>query len=157
MIPDGFVSSKRKAAKPAAKRSKPAPKEVALRPTPIRVPPKKINPAHGGPPAHVPTAELRRQVEQLAGLGNSIDGIASVLTITPDALRAHYGDELMKGPARANSQVAAALFKRATKDGHVEAQKFWLKARAGWKENLGLVGADGGAIRIVLSADDAAL
>jgi hypothetical protein len=83
---------------------------------------------------HQPTAEQRRQVMTLAGLGITQDQIASLLRLAPKTLRLRYRQELDTGATEANVRVAQSLFNLATKEGNVAAQIFWLKARAGWRE-----------------------
>jgi hypothetical protein len=85
---------------------------------------------------HIPTAEQRRQVEQMAGYGIPAADIARVIGIECAALCRHYRDELDLGHVRANTKVADNLFKIATGTGReaVTAAIFWLKTRAGWSE-----------------------
>jgi hypothetical protein len=85
-------------------------------------------------PQHQPTDEQRRQVMTLAGLGITQDQIASLLRLAPKTLRLRYRRELDTGATEANVRVARSLFNKATKEGNVAAQIFWLKARAGWRE-----------------------
>lgn len=94
--------------------------------------------------AHKPTAESRAQVEALSGYGVRHDEISHYLDIDPKTLRKHYREQLDKGTVKANVSVARALHKQAL-DGHVAAQIFWLKARAGWREKqeVELTGSNG--------------
>ncbi len=90
-----------------------------------------------GRPAHLPGPTERRQVEAMAGYGIPEADIARVLGIDPKTLRKHYRDELDTGHILANAKVAESLFRKATGDHRqaVTAAIFWLKTRAGWKEN----------------------
>jgi hypothetical protein len=83
---------------------------------------------------HRPTDEQRRQVLSLAGLGLKQDDIAGLLRVAPKTLRLRYRNELNTGATRANAAVAQSLFHMAVKDKVPSAAIFWLKARAGWKE-----------------------
>jgi hypothetical protein len=85
-------------------------------------------------PQHQPTDEQRRQVMTLAGLGITQDQIANLLHLAPKTLRLRYRNELDTGTTEANIRVARSLFNMATKEGNVAAQIFWLKVRAGWRE-----------------------
>ena len=87
-------------------------------------------------PPHRPTRIGRRQVETLATCGVPETDIARTVGIDPKTLRKHYRHELDIGHILANVQVAAALWRKATGDGHraVTAAIFWLKTRAGWRE-----------------------
>jgi hypothetical protein len=65
--------------------------------------------------------------------GLSLNDIAVMLDIRPGKLKEIYGKELECGLNTANVQVAKAMYDQATQ-GDVTAGKFWLKARAGWKD-----------------------
>tara|TARA_Y100000401_G_scaffold108063_1_gene102979 strand:+ start:319 stop:744 length:426 start_codon:yes stop_codon:yes gene_type:complete len=83
------------------------------------------------------TEESSRTVERLSGLGLPHDQICAVLDISKPTLYKYYGEELIKGKAEANSQVADTLFRIATSpraSGSVTACIFWLKTQAHWKE-----------------------
>lgn len=89
-----------------------------------------------GRPPYQPSETDRKRVELLAGVGNSHDIIAKMLGISRPTLELHFAHELETGISVANSQVAANLFRQATKDDPkaVPAAIFWLKTRAGWSE-----------------------
>ena len=84
-------------------------------------------------PRFAPTEETRRQTKMLAGLGISHDSIAELIGIAPKTLRKHFRRELSRGVTEANAQVAKALLQAAI-GGNVPAGTFWLKHRAGWRE-----------------------
>lgn len=96
-----------------------------------------------GRPPYAPTEEQRRNVEAMAGFGIPQAEIC-LLMINPETgrpidektLRAHFHDELAQGHVKANSAIGQALFKKATGSGpqSVAAAIFWLKCRAGWRE-----------------------
>jgi hypothetical protein len=86
--------------------------------------------------AHQPEPQTRRQVEAMAAYGVPEADIAKVIAIDPKTLRKHYREELDVGSVKANSKIAASLYRKAMGDGpqSVTAAIFWLKTRAGWKE-----------------------
>lgn len=86
---------------------------------------------------HEPDAFLRRQVEALAGYGIPETEIGGVIGIDAKTLRKHYREELDHGHTKANARVAENLYRKATGEGReaVTAAIFWLKTRAGWREN----------------------
>lgn len=85
---------------------------------------------------HMPTEDNRALVRRLAGLGVTIDDIATIVKISDQTVRNYYGEEIQLGRAEANLGVARALYKAATreKNPNVVAQMFWLKNRAGWND-----------------------
>lgn len=83
---------------------------------------------------HNPTDETKSLVKSLSGMGTRHEDIALKLNISDVTLKKHYSDELDLGRVEANAKVANALFQQAM-DGNTTAQIFWLKTRAGWKEN----------------------
>lgn len=86
----------------------------------------------------MPTADLRKQVQAMAGFGLPQEKIARIVGVSQPTLRKHYRDELDLGADKANSLVADSLFKKALANGpsSVTAAIFWLKTRAGWKETV---------------------
>jgi hypothetical protein len=76
----------------------------------------------------------------MTGFGIIQDDIARWLDIDKKTLRKHFRREIDTGAIEANTRVAASLYGMATKDKNVAAAIFWLKSRAGWKDqdpNLG--------------------
>jgi hypothetical protein len=84
--------------------------------------------------AFVVTDAMRGRVRSLAGVGVRQEDIATIIGCDPKTLRKHFRDELDRGMAEANAEIAGCLFK-AAKGGNVAAQIFWLKTRANWQEN----------------------
>ena len=79
-----------------------------------------------------PTDEQRRLVKKLAAVGTKHEEIALIIKIrSPKTLRKHFREELDRGTAEANANVAGALYNKAM-GGDTNAQKFWLQSRAGW-------------------------
>jgi hypothetical protein len=90
-----------------------------------------------GRPAFAPTDDQRRQVKAMAAYGVPQGDIATVLNIDAKTLRKHFWIELQTGSIEANAKVAQSLFQRATTEkgsAGVTAAIFWLKTRAGWRE-----------------------
>jgi hypothetical protein len=82
----------------------------------------------------VPTDEQRRLVKAMASVGVPHDDIARVVRCRPPTLRKTFRHELDAGTVEANTRVAACLHQQATTPGNIAAAIFWLKARAGWRE-----------------------
>ena len=91
-------------------------------------------------PPHVPTPELRKQVQAMSGFGIQQDRIGRIIGLDPKTLRKHYRDELDLGTDKSNALVADSLFRKAlgSGQGSVTAAIFWLKTRAHWKETTSL-------------------
>src|SRR4030095_10858060 len=86
-----------------------------------------------------PTADQRRTVEKLSGLGVPQAAIATVLDVDEKTLRKHLRAELDSGMTKANTAVAEFLFdaasgKRGEGGPAITAAIFWAKTRLGWKE-----------------------
>ncbi len=81
-----------------------------------------------------PTAEQRRTVRVLAGIGVPQDQIALIVGIDPKTLRKTCREDLDLGMAEANAKVGQTLFSMATRGDNTAATIFWMKARAGWRE-----------------------
>jgi len=86
-------------------------------------------------PQHSPTHESRQLVQLHATIGTTQETIADILGIDAKTLRKHYRHELTQSMAKANAQIGGALFNKA-KGGDTAAMIFWMKTRAGWRENL---------------------
>jgi hypothetical protein len=97
---------------------------------------------------HKPTDDLRKQVEQAAGLGLPHDQIGALIGISDETLRKYYGKELGLGKAKASATIAKTLFNKA-QGGDTTAMIWWTKAQMRWSEvqRHELTGADGGAIK----------
>jgi hypothetical protein len=116
------------------------------------MPTKKITLREKGRPAFVPTAEQRDLVRDMAGLGARYSDIclfvkkADGKPISDVTLTKYFGQELGEGKARANMNVSRSLYVNATSGLNVQAQIFWLKTQARWKEEpagVELTGKDG--------------
>jgi len=102
-------------------------------------------------PAHKPTEERRKQVEQASGLGLPHDQIAALIGISDETLRKYYKTELAVGKAKASAQVAKTLFNKAVLQGDTTAMIWWTKAQMRWAETQRHEnsGPDGGLQRII--------
>jgi len=88
-----------------------------------------------GAPLNPPTDKERQLVIGLRLVQIPYAIIAERLGISEKALKTHYRAELDAGGDDANASVAAALYKRAIDPTQpAQAAIFWLKCRAGWKE-----------------------
>jgi predicted ATP-grasp superfamily ATP-dependent carboligase len=93
----------------------------------------------GGRPPYQPTEKDRANVKMLASVGVRDTEIARVVGVSAPTLRKYYGDDLDAGHILANAQVARSLYRMATDRDKpsVAAAIFWLKCRAGWREDGG--------------------
>lgn len=76
-------------------------------------------------------------MRSLAGYGVAQDKIAQVLDVSEKTLRRHCRQELDTGATEANAQVAQSMYQMATRGPYAvrfQAAKFWLMARAGWRD-----------------------
>ena len=92
-----------------------------------------------GRPPYSPDPKVAKQIETLSGMGIPDYDISKVVGISTPTIRKYYMTELETGHVKANSQVAQSLFGQATNKvkPNVSAAIFWLKCRAGWREDGG--------------------
>jgi hypothetical protein len=83
--------------------------------------------------AFLATAAMREQVRSLAARGARQENLAKRIGCDPKTLRKHFRDELDRGMAEANVEIASALF-AAAMNGSVAAQIFLAKTRLHWRE-----------------------
>jgi hypothetical protein len=91
----------------------------------------------GGRPPWQPTAKERETVKAMTGYGISQDAICAVLKVTRATLEKHCRHELDSGAAEAIGKVAASMLAMALRGPYTvrfQAAKFWLAARAGWRD-----------------------
>ena len=86
-----------------------------------------------GAPHHEANEKTRAKVSALVSFGVTREDIARYLEISEDTLLRHYRYEIENSQLDANAQVAAKLFKKATKNEDLSAIIFWLKTRARWR------------------------
>lgn len=92
-----------------------------------------------GRPALEFTADQRKMVEAMAAYGIPQRDIARVIGCALETLRKNFENELALGSTKATARVAEFLFQKATGQkgddkGAVTAAIFWMKARAGWRD-----------------------
>jgi hypothetical protein len=85
-------------------------------------------------PAFRPSAEQRRSVKAMAGLGMRHQDIAVVLEIAEKTLRKHFRVELARGAIEANAKVLQTLYGMATSGENTAATIFYAKTRCGLRE-----------------------
>lgn len=98
---------------------------------------------------HKPTAEQRKQVETMSGLGLPHEQIASLIGLLDDkTLRLHYRKELDEGKGKANGSIAKRLFQKAAIEGDTTALIWWTKTQMRWSDNqnITLQNPDGTAL-----------
>lgn len=100
-----------------------------------------------GRPRYQPTEADRNTVRSMAACGFRHEAIARCLGekgIDDTTMRIHFRRELDTAMDMANAKVANVLFQKAIA-GDLGACCFWLKCRAGWKEQQTIehVGKDG--------------
>ena len=84
-------------------------------------------------PPHEPTKATREMVKMHAMVGTPQSVIADILEIDDKTLRKYYRRELDLATHQANAQIGGALFNKAVK-GYTSVAIFWLKTRAGFRE-----------------------
>jgi hypothetical protein len=85
-------------------------------------------------PPFRPSAEQRRSVKLMAGLGMRHQDIALVLDIAEKTLRKHFQQELALGAIGANAKVLQTLYGMATSGANTAATIFYAKTRCGLRE-----------------------
>lgn len=86
-----------------------------------------------GRKAWKPSSEDLKMVELMCIAGVTHQQISEVMKVDFKTLKKNCSEILAIAKPKANSKIAGALFNNAMK-GNVTAQIFWLKTRAGWKE-----------------------
>lgn len=89
-------------------------------------------------PGFVPSAVQAREVAVMACLGLDSKDIALVLNIEHKVLKLYYDKELRVTMNLANAMVARVALQLAMSGRNPDMTKFWLKAKAGWKETTGV-------------------
>jgi hypothetical protein len=85
-------------------------------------------------PGFVPSPQHARQVAVMACLGLDSKDIALVMNIEHKMLKLYYDKELRVTMNLANAMVARVALQLAMSGRNSDMTKFWLKAKAGWKE-----------------------
>ena len=111
----------------------------------------KPKPSKGGRPKgskavnkFEPTDQQRHLVVMMSANGVKQSEQARALNCGEKTLAKYFKEELAFGKMKATAHVSGALYKNAL-EGNVQAQIFWLKAQAGWREadRLEITGANG--------------
>lgn len=97
---------------------------------------------HGsGPTPRKFTEGERASALAFASYGVPQREIADVLGCSLKVLLQNFGTDMRAMPTKANAAVARSLYRKATTDGDVNAQKYWLKNRAvGWEDSVKVEG-----------------
>ena len=92
-----------------------------------------------GRPPHVRNEVTAKRVKLLAAMGIIPSDIAKVVELSAPTVRKYYLREIETGGIEANAAVAQSLYRQATasEKPSVIAQIFYLKCRAGWREDGG--------------------
>lgn len=110
----------------------------------------RAKPVGSGRKAWAPSDDERKTIMGMISVGCTRQQVAKHLGITDDTLIKHLGDELDRAEVNAIATVAKTLYQKAT-NGDLGAAIFYLKARAGWRENERLVLNEGGGLNITLN------
>lgn len=81
----------------------------------------------------VPTSSARDACMSMLLAGANTEQIAKVFGLSAAWVRKYFRYEIDAANTIANGKVANALYKNAL-SGDTQAQKFWLKAKANWRE-----------------------
>ena len=87
-----------------------------------------------GRPRFDPSTKDRDTVRAMSAAGHLQSEIAAVIGVDLKTLRKHFRMELDLAHIQANAAVASKLYQMAMA-GNLGACIFWLKARAGWRDN----------------------
>ena len=85
---------------------------------------------------HTPTPEQRRLVESTSGVGLPYNEIAALIGVDEATLLEHYGREIELGQAKANGQIAKAIYSKAL-DGDTASLKLWSQNQEKAKRSRG--------------------
>jgi len=86
------------------------------------------------------TPEVLKQVEKLAAMGLKWDAIGRICDVAAGTLKNNKKSAAAYklGIDKVNNNVAQTAYQMATSGKHPTMTQFWLKTRAGWRENDGL-------------------
>lgn len=99
---------------------------------------------------HRHSKEVAHQVAMWVAGGADENFMCMMLNMRPGVLKELYGNELEFGKTAANMNVAGAAYRDALQPGAHAQQKFWLKARAGWKDGESAAGQQMSPLTIVI-------
>lgn len=109
--------------------------------------PTKVDP---GSPGFKPGMAQAREVAVMSALGLEPSEVSLILNVEEKLLKTYYSRELNVSQKISNAMVARKALEMAMSGRFPEMTKFWLKARAKWKETSGieLTGRDGGPVEV---------
>ncbi len=90
-----------------------------------------------------PDPKIAEQVARCAGLGLTRQQIAYVVGTGLAQLYEYYAEELERGTAETIKQVSEALVYKAVQQQDIQAIKFYLACRAGWRDRDDRAASDG--------------
>jgi predicted transcriptional regulator len=85
---------------------------------------------------YTPTPEHRRIVESTSGIGLPYNEIAALIGVDEATMLEHYGREVELGQAKANGQIAKAIYNKAL-DGDAASMKLWTENQTKIKRGRG--------------------
>ena len=85
---------------------------------------------------YTPTPEHRRIVESTSGIGLPYNEIAALIGVDEQTMLEHYGREIELGQAKANGQIAKAIYNKAL-DGDSASLKLWSENQTKIKRGRG--------------------
>jgi len=88
-------------------------------------------------PRFAPTDQQRRMVKSMSAFGIRQQEIADVIGVSAKTLRRHFRKEIDRGATEANAMVGETMYKMAISGKSPASTMFWLKCRAGWRQNAG--------------------
>lgn len=102
-------------------------------------------------PPFKPTDAERRSVEIMAAIGTTQADIARCIRggIDVKTLTKYFREEIDTAGIKANAKVGGSMFNKAI-SGDVQAQKYWMGCRAGWKETIKNENENSGQITVIV-------
>jgi hypothetical protein len=85
---------------------------------------------------YTPNPDHRRLVESTSGIGLPYNEIAALINVDEETLFEHYRREIEIGQAKANGQIAKAIYNKAL-DGDSASLKIWSDNQTKLKRNVG--------------------
>ena len=85
---------------------------------------------------YTPNPDHRRLVESTSGIGLPYNEIAALINVDEETLFEHYSREMEIGQAKANGQIAKAIYNKAL-DGDSTSLKLWTENQTKIKRNVG--------------------
>mgnify|MGYP001272944152 CR=1 FL=1 len=101
-----------------------------------------------------PSAEVRKQVETLAGYGLTNGQIGGVFGQSEATIAYYCAKEITDGKAKAIAKLAQHVYARAFKNDTMA--MFWMKTQARWREvdRMEITGVDAGPVQLTVIIKD---